>query len=270
MTDHFACPVCQQVLHRLGQQWSCENRHCFDVARKGYVNLLLAHEKVSRDPGDGMLMVESRRAFLDTGHYALLSERMNALVAAAQPKVLLDAGCGEGYFLYRLGLELPLLQRIGIDISKNAINAAAQRDKLASFAVASTFHLPIVSHSVDCLLRIMAPGAEAEAARVLKDGGLHIIVAPGPDHLFGLKQLIYASTDKNSPKLAPANGFELIHQEQVTFTLELYNESIWQLLLMTPYYWSIDAATRAKVATTKELVTSVDFSVSVLRKLYVL
>lgn len=34
------CPVCGGRLVRKEKAWRCENHHCFDVARSGYVNLL--------------------------------------------------------------------------------------------------------------------------------------------------------------------------------------------------------------------------------------
>ena len=34
------CPVCGVPLRREEKICRCENRHCFDLARSGYVNLL--------------------------------------------------------------------------------------------------------------------------------------------------------------------------------------------------------------------------------------
>ncbi|KAF0195153.1 MAG: 23S rRNA (guanine745-N1)-methyltransferase [Bacillota bacterium] len=236
MMSVLACPVCQAALGRLERAWVCGNRHSFDISRKGYVNLLLSHHKESKDPGDSAKMVEGRREFLNTGHYAKLAASLATVVSDLGAEIILDAGCGEGYFMRQLRTKLSGSAFIGIDISRHAIASAAKRDKASVWIVASTFRLPILSQSVDCLLRIMAPGSDDEAWRVLTPRGHYVVVTPGPDHLYGLKQLIYASTDKNVSKLPSPPGFAVLRCEQVRFDLHLQGEDILRLLTMTPYY----------------------------------
>lgn len=263
----FACPVCREGLLQLEKEWVCANHHSFDISRKGYVNLLLSHQKESKDPGDSSVMVEGRRKFLNTGHYADLAVMLTTVVSDLGSQIIIDMGCGEGYFLRYLSTHLPSATCIGVDISRTAINAAASRETKATFVVASSFHLPILPESVDCVLRIMAPSDDAEVRRVLNNHGHYVTVTPGPDHLYGLKQLIYANTTRNTTKFSTPAGFELVRQEKVYSLLKLTEVEIPSLLAMTPYYWSIDSATRAKVAHTSELSTPIDFDVTVLRKI---
>ena len=267
MMNILACPVCQEPLCRLEREWACSNQHSFDISRKGYVNLLLSHQKESKDPGDSAMMVEGRRDFLKTGHYARLAATLAKTLSDLSSGVILDVGCGEGYFLHYLRTRLPCTTLIGVDISRTAINAAVGRDKTATFIVASSYHLPILSEAVDCVLRIMAPSDDTEVTRVLKNNGQYITVTPGPDHLYGLKQLIYANTSKNTPKSPTPAGFKLVSQEKVYSLLDLTGAEIPSLLAMTPYYWSIDSATRARVAQTEKLSTPIDFDITVLMKL---
>lgn len=61
----FSCPLCHQPLTQTKNSFICPERHQFDVAKEGYVNLLPVQHKRSRDPGDSAEMMQARRAFLD-------------------------------------------------------------------------------------------------------------------------------------------------------------------------------------------------------------
>ena len=68
------CPVCGQTLNQQEKTLVCGNRHSFDIARQGYVNLLPVTQKHSKHPGDTRDMVAARRAFLDRGYYAPIAQ----------------------------------------------------------------------------------------------------------------------------------------------------------------------------------------------------
>lgn len=97
----FSCPLCHQPLSREKNSYICPQRHQFDMAKEGYVNLLPVQHKRSRDPGDSAEMIQARRAFLDAGHYQPLRD---AIVAQLRERLdekataVLDIGCGEGYY----------------------------------------------------------------------------------------------------------------------------------------------------------------------------
>ena len=69
MRMELICPVCGEKLNRLDRSYRCPNRHSFDIARQGYVNLLTVNQKHSLNPGDTRQQVLSRRAFLEAGYY---------------------------------------------------------------------------------------------------------------------------------------------------------------------------------------------------------
>ena len=48
----YSCPLCHAPLSRGDNHYSCPQRHQFDLAKEGYVNLLPVQFKRSRDPGD--------------------------------------------------------------------------------------------------------------------------------------------------------------------------------------------------------------------------
>src|SRR5690554_5519384 len=139
----FTCPLDGQALLRTERSWRCESGHCYDIAREGYVNLLPVQNKKSRDPGDSKEMVAARRRFLQEGHYRLIAEATaHAVLADTAPDAtvaILDAGCGEGYYLRELAAlaqELTL-EMVGLDISKWAVQAAARRSTDMSWVVGS-------------------------------------------------------------------------------------------------------------------------------------
>ena len=80
MTDEksiFRCPVCLVSLHGSVSSLSCHKGHSYDIAREGYVNLLLANQKGSKEPGDSPEMLRARRNFLNSGYYRRLAENVS-------------------------------------------------------------------------------------------------------------------------------------------------------------------------------------------------
>lgn len=91
----YSCPLCHAPLERRDNSFICPQRHQFDLAKEGYVNLLPVQFKRSRDPGDSAEMMQARRAFLDAGHYQPLRDAICAYLHTFAPTDLLDIGCGK-------------------------------------------------------------------------------------------------------------------------------------------------------------------------------
>lgn len=276
----YSCPVCRLPLEKQERCYVCPNQHSFDIAKKGYVNLLLANQKNAKEPGDSKEMIISRRDFLNKGYYEPLAEQLSKIIIKLigidkKDEInLLDAGCGEGYFTSRIKKQLIIQNPTcnvtlwGIDISKPAINFATGRDKEINFAIASNYNLPILSESLDCILWTFAPGEEAEFRRVLKKSGKLITVTPGYEHLFGLKEMLYDQARKHEIKDTVPDGFKFLESISITYELCLKDSGdIVNLLAMTPYYWHINSTARQKVESADELQTSVDFLIKIYEKI---
>ena len=233
------CPICGEKLTMEKPSWSCCNHHSFDVARQGYVNLLTVSQKHSLHPGDSTVMVAARRSFLNAGYYSPIVEALNRVVSRFAPNAesILDAGCGEGYYLSHLDAS----ERWGIDISKDAVRFAAVREKNAHWLTATAAHLPFSDGCFDVVLSMFALTVESEFARVLKENGIFVQVLAGEHHLSSLKSIIYPTLLQKEKTLHPQlDGFTLLHEEALCFDFELESQEMVQnLLYMTPHAWRI-------------------------------
>lgn len=246
MTSLFCCPICGQPLERVERSYICPKRHCYDVAKEGYVNLLPANRKNSKDPGDDKDMVAARTRFLEGENYAPLRDALAALVREKKPGTVLDSGCGEGYYtagvcaaLHESGLGTRVA---GVDLSRSALKKAARRTKEAEFAVASVYHLPVTDHSVDLLLNCFSPLALEEFRRVLRPGGTYLYVVPGAKHLWELKQVLYEKPYENAEEETAYEGFGYEAIVPVDFTMNLDAPALQDLFRMTPYCWKTPKA----------------------------
>ncbi|EMK0358827.1 TPA: 23S rRNA (guanine(745)-N(1))-methyltransferase [Klebsiella aerogenes] len=231
----YTCPLCHAPLSRSANSYICPQRHQFDLAKEGYVNLLPVQFKRSRDPGDSAEMMQARRAFLDGGYYQPLREAICSYLRAFAPGELLDIGCGEGYYTHAFAAIAA--RSFGLDVSKSAIRAAAKRYPQVEFCVASSQRLPFADRSLDAVVRIYAPCNADELARVVKGGGWVITATPGPRHLMELKGLIYDEVRLHELNREAMPGFTLRHEQQLAYPMQLSGTQAEALLQMTPFAW---------------------------------
>lgn len=256
------CPLDGEPLRLTEKTWRCVNGHSFDVAKQGYVNLLPVQNKRSKDPGDSKAMVNARANFLAQGFYAQLANVVAEVVLSQNPQTLLDAGCGEGYYLRQLlahASELSLAPA-ALDISKWAVQAAAKLDKRVTWMVASNSQIPIASASMDSLLCVFGFPVENEFHRVLKPTGRLVMVDPATAHLTELKQIIYPEL-KAKPAQLPVSDAKwvLTSEARVTYAVHLPNpQAIQDLLVMTPHLYRASAEGRAAAEALQELTVTVD------------
>ena len=121
------CPVrdCHLELVREERRLFCSRGHSFDVARSGYINLLQPQDRRSKQPGDTAAAVAGRRRLHDLGVTAPLLRAITEIANPRPTDVVLDAGCGEGFYLGELARQTGFAAH-GIDISIPAVNAAAE------------------------------------------------------------------------------------------------------------------------------------------------
>ncbi|HHJ16810.1 MAG TPA: methyltransferase domain-containing protein [Gammaproteobacteria bacterium] len=277
---NLACPIDGDPLDSREKQLVCEHGHVFDVARQGYVNLLPVQHKRSKHPGDCKEMVSARTRFLGSGYYApvanKLAEIISAQITGDEESCLLDAGCGEGYYLDTVFRYLGDSRRgndisfIGLDISKPAITEAARRNKQITWLVGTNRQPPVTPGSVAIILCVFGFQSFDGFNKILKTGGKVILVEPGPDHLKELRAVIYNEVRKSGPPdiaSAEAMGFSLLDTQQLQFSTGVIDrEQINNLLVMTPHLYRATQAGRAAAAQLQELDLTVDVVFRILEK----
>ncbi|MFT5889861.1 MAG: 23S rRNA (guanine745-N1)-methyltransferase [Zhongshania sp.] len=270
------CPLDQSPLLREGQSWRCAKQHSFDIARQGYVNLLPVQNKKSLDPGDSQDMITARRQFLSSGAYApfaeALSHTISDLCRDKTDIAILDAGCGEGYYLDKICAALLREDRpitaTGLDISKWAVRSCRSQNAGLNGLVASNRQIPMPDQSQDIVLCTFGFPVYSEFKRVLKPGG-HIIMAdPGPEHLIELREQIYEEVRRSKPAdISPALSpeWQLSHEQGLQFsTPALSAELLEQLLIMTPHLYRASREGRERAAQLKDIALSVDILIRVI------
>ena len=264
----FKCPNCNAHLATtsLGpnKTFSCINKHSFDMAKEGYLNLLLAQHRRSRNPGDSDEMIRSRQRFLNAGYYQPLADSIVSHVRqTGEDQRVLDMGCGEGYYMQQLRQASSKLALYGIDISKAAVRLAAKRKMGAQLAVDSAFNLPLHNNSVDSAISVFSPISINETARILRPGGRFIMVGPGKRHLAGLTAQIYAQN-------VPHRGnniddslelFSLQEQLEIKDIITVKGSDILDLLKMTPYYWHARVEQQEQLKNLNLLQTEIHFTI---------
>jgi len=274
---NYLCPICARPLSAQDKSLACEQRHQFDLAKEGYVNLLPVQNKKSKNPGDNKEMMQARREFLDQGFYQSLSDKVNsiaqqALTAVNAPNIL-DLGCGEGYYTHRLAQAIATLsntdatpQIAGLDISKSAIRYAAKRYKNISFCVASAYGTPFADASQDLVTRIYAPSQDSELARIIKAEGYLLTVTPAAEHLFELKQKIYQTPEKHDMTIEDIAGFEMVEQQRLTEQITLTQaKDSKNLLEMTPLAWKMSDEQKAAIYAA-DLTLTLDFNITLYKR----
>ena len=262
----LACPLDGKALISDGASWRCSGGHCYDIARQGYTHLLPVQKMHSLNPGDSKEMIEARRRFLNAGFYEPMAAEVGKMVLDGLPAEgsVLDAGCGEGYYLRQLlaaAGEQQSIQAIGADISKPAILSAAKQDKVPNWVVASNAHLPVLTATLDRVICVFGFPTYTEFARVLKNGGELLLVEAGPGHLRQLREIIYPTVkpDKAETDDVP-EGFTELAADSLTFEFQLTTaEQIADLLCMTPHLYRASAEGKAKVAELESLTLTASF-----------
>ena len=243
------CPVCGEKLQKQEREYRCENRHSFDIARQGYVNLLTVQQKKSLHPGDTREQVLSRRSFLDAGFYAPIADALCNTARELNAKgPILDIGCGEGYYSTQLAAALNA-ELVGLDISKEAVRVAAAKYKNALWLCGTAAHLPVADHSAGCITSLFALTMPEEFRRVLAPDGYYFQVLAAQDHLLGLKSIIYPELKfKEKDSVPELPGFTLVKSLPIRFTFTVEGAQVQNLLSMTPHVYRIskDGAQRLR------------------------
>lgn len=264
------CPKCGKKLQKIERIYKCEDGHCYDIAKEGYVNLILANQKHSSDPGDNKESLNARNRFLNKGYYSPLAQGLTRVIDQYfnDGDVFLDAGTGTGYYLEYVNQYChKQLKYYATDISKKGVGMASRKVKNAECFVGNVFHLPFEDAALDGLMSVFCPYSAEEFSRVIKDGGYVISVTPGKMHLYDLKEIVYQQPYMNNEEGYTLPNFELVEKFNVTYTMNLdCNEDIVSLWRMMPYYHTTSFEDTKKLFDLNQVSSKADFLVCVYKK----
>ena len=261
------CPVCGEKLNKADRSYICPNRHSFDIARQGYVNLLVVNQKHSLNPGDTREQVLSRRAFLEAGFYRPI---LDTLIETAKDLgitgPIIDVGCGEGYYSAQLAAALNA-ELMGFDISKEAVRCAAAKYKGPIWLTATASHIPVENASAKLVTSLFALTLPEEFSRVLAQDGYYFQVLACQDHLLTLKSIIYPELKlKEKDSVPELPGFALQKSIPIRFSFTVEGEQIQNLFSMTPHVFRIGKAGAERLKYTKTLTDTASCVLNVYRK----
>lgn len=264
----YICPICGEHLIKIEKSFVCKNNHGFDVARQGYVNLLPVGQKHSLRPGDDKEMLNARRNFLNSGLYEPIAksvtDKIQTLTAEKTSPLIIDVGCGEGYYTRKIADSVAGSLCVGADISKDAARMACSRGKDIDYCVATASHLPFESKSADLITAMFSLVCEDEFARVLRNDGYIVEVTAGTEHLIELKQIIYDEVFPQDKHPAPCGEkFTEISCENFNYKIEVGGELLKALLTMTPHIRRINPEHRKRLDMLESLTLTVSYWLTV-------
>lgn len=283
----FSCPKCMCELLTDGHTAVCPLGHSYDKSKYGYYNLLISN--TGGVHGDNREMILARRAFLSAGYYAPLSEKISSLAAehTARGGLLVDVGCGEGYYTDAIEKTLsehdnltrytaygtkmdenePSFRVAAFDISKDAVREAARRNSRIFYAVASAYRTPIADGAASTVTNAFSPFAREELLRILAEDGVFIMAIPEREHLFELKEILYKTPYKNEVKDSFIEGFSLVYDERLTYKMKLSSrDEVSSLFKMTPYAYRTPREASERILSLDALECTADFHIFVYRK----
>jgi 23S rRNA (guanine745-N1)-methyltransferase len=250
------CPVrgCHLALTREQKRVVCAREHSFDVARSGYINLLQPQERRSKNPGDNADAVAARRRLHDGGVTEHLLTGIAGMIHADPGDVVLDAGCGDGFYLGSLAGQAGF-DAHGVDISIPAVDAAARRYPECEWIVANADRfLPYADRSFSIVLSITGRMNAGEFRRVLREDGRLFVALAAPEDLMELRSHTgQPGRDRVDRSIETfAKDFTLVDRRRVTSGADLEAAAVQDVLL------SIYRPMQAKPAEAMRVTFSLD------------
>ena len=241
----FACPICRENLTLVESSLKCENRHSFDLAKFGYVNLA---PQIKQSANYDKENFQNRQQILEAGFYQAILETISDLLASSKTATtILDIGCGEGFYSRKLQERHPDKTFYAFDISKDSVQIAAKSEPnwAVNWFVGDLARLPIKDASMDILLDIFSPANYGEFRRVLSKDGILIKVIPTENHLKEIRQRVQDQlTNKDYSNQDIKNHFQehftILSSQTASLTKTITAEQLQALLSMTPLLFHID------------------------------
>ena len=239
----FACPVCQENLTLVESSLKCGNRHSFDLAKFGYVNLA---PQIKQSANYDKENFQNRQQILEAGFYQAILEGISGILTTnPSAKTILDIG--EGFYSRKLQESHSDKTFYAFDISKDSVQIAAKSETnwAVNWFVGDLARLPIKDASMNILLDIFSPANYGEFRRVLSQNGILIKVVPTENHLKEIRQMVQEQLTKkdysNQDIKEHFQEYFSIQSSQIaSLTKSITAEQRQALLSMTPLLFHVD------------------------------
>ncbi|HGE7624259.1 TPA: putative RNA methyltransferase [Streptococcus pneumoniae] len=241
----FACPICQENLTLLETNFKCCNRHSFDLAKFGYVNLA---PQIKQSANYDKENFQNRQQILEAVFYQAILDAVSDLLASSKTTTtILDIGCGEGFYSRKLQESHSEKTFYAFDISKDSVQIAAKSEPnwAVNWFVGDLARLPIKDANMDILLDIFSPANYGEFRRVLSKDGILIKVIPTENHLKEIRQRVQDQlTNKEYSNQDIKEHFQehftILSSQTASLTKTITAEQLQALLSMTPLLFHVD------------------------------
>ena len=241
----FACPICRENLTLVETSLKCCNRHSFDLAKFGYVNLA---PQIKQSANYDKENFQNRQQILEAGFYQAILEAVSDLLARSETSTtVLDIGCGEGFYTRKLQESHSDKAFYAFDISKDSVQIAAKSEPnwAVNWFVGDLARLPIKDTSMDILLDIFSPANYGEFRRVLSKDGILIKVIPTENHLEEIRQMVQdllTKKDYSNQDIKEhfQEHFSIQSRQTASLTKPISAEQRQALLAMTPLLFHVD------------------------------
>ena len=241
----FACPICQENLTLVESSLKCNNRHSFDLAKFGYVNLA---PQIKQSANYDKENFQNRQQILEAGFYRAILEAVSDLLASSKTTTtILDIGCGEGFYSRKLQESHSEKTFYAFDISKDSVQIAAKSEPnwAVNWFVGDLARLPIKDASMDILLDIFSPANYGEFRRVLSKDGILIKVIPTKNHLKEIRQKVQdqlTNKDYSNQDIKEhfQEHFTILSNQTASLTKTITADQLQALLSMTPLLFHVD------------------------------
>lgn len=259
-SEIFKCPICgnEMTIYDL-KSLICEDKHCFDLAKSGYINFLSRSVKTEYDRA----MLRARNAICKSNFFKPLVEKISEIVLQQisqedhGKRFILDVGCGEGSHLAQITSKLQTntslaIEGVGIDISKEGIQIASKEYPDCLWCVGDLAKTPFQDQTFGVILNILSPSNYAEFKRLITKDGILIKVVPGSQYLQELREKFYRKTAKQTYSNAKvvklfSESFEVISHEELKYDVDLSQLNLEHLIQMTPLSWKVSEDTKQEV-----------------------
>lgn len=241
--SYLRCPLCHSPFEIVNKSLICQSGHCFDIAKKGYINF----SQRRKDRVYGHDLFKNRAEVFEMGLFVPIITNLNQLISEyifPANSILLDVGCGEGYYTKNINY-LNCAGRVGLDLAKEGIMMASTKDKEGLYVVADLANIPIADDSVGLILDIFTPANYKEFKRVLMPEGIIIKAIPREGYLKELRKVASGLLRKEEYDSSEVGQYterniSIMASKRVSYTKSISIDEAKKIASMTPMLANVD------------------------------